>query len=217
MSKQNPYDDRYAGEAYYWGKKPSAMCARVIEIVGAGLGVRPRLLDLGCGEGRNAVYFARHGFDVVGADLSLLGLEKTRRYAAKMGVQVETMQTDIVTDELTETYEVIFSTGTLHYLPPDVRHQRFQNYKAHTAPGGLNALNVFVRKPFIPPAPDGEATAYPYMSGELMGYYWDWEILYCVEQIFDCMSSGVPHRHAINRMIARRVSARGKAEKASSA
>lgn len=37
-----------------------------------------------------------------------------------------------------------------------------------------------------------------------MGYYWDWEILYCTEEIFDCMSSGIPHKHAVNRIIARR-------------
>jgi len=61
-----------------------------------------------------------------------------------------------------------------------------------------------VEKPFIPRAPDAEATAYLYRSGELMSYYWDWEILYCVEEIFDCMSSGIPHKHAVNRIIARR-------------
>jgi tellurite methyltransferase len=61
-----------------------------------------------------------------------------------------------------------------------------------------------VRKPFIPRAPDAEEIAFPYKSGELMSYYWDWEILYCTEEIFDCMSSGVPHKHAVNRIIARR-------------
>jgi hypothetical protein len=34
------------------------------------------------------------------------------------------------------------------------------NYKRLTNPGGVHAFSVFVRKPFIPPAPDGEATAH---------------------------------------------------------
>ncbi len=202
--KKSYYDQVYAEREFYWGKTPSAMCDRVMKLIRPSADFRPKLLDLGCGEGRNAVYFAQHGFEVVGLDLSLPGLEKTRRYAEEVGVHVETIHADIVEYELEDTYDVIFSTGTLHYLPPEVRDQRFQNYKDRTSPGGINALSVFVEKPFIPRAPDAEPTAYLYRSGELMRYYWDWEILYSVEEIFDCMSSGVPHKHAVNRIIARR-------------
>jgi tellurite methyltransferase len=61
-----------------------------------------------------------------------------------------------------------------------------------------------VEKPFIPRAPDAEETAHAYRSGELMGYYWDWEILFSTEEIFECKSGGVPHRHTVDRIIARR-------------
>lgn len=206
MKKDNPHDQMYASKRYYWGKKTSVICDRVIEIVRPTSDFRPKLLDLGCGEGRNAVYFAKHGFEVVGLDLSLIGLEKTRRYADEVGVHVETIHADIVSYQLADTYDVIFSTGTLHYLPPEVRSQHFQNYKDYTSPNGINALSVFVRKPFIPRAPDAEENAYLLKSGELMSYYWDWKILYCVEEIFDCMSSGIHHKHAVNRIIARNLS-----------
>lgn len=205
MKKDNPYDKLYASQEYYWGKKPSKMCDKVIEIVRPNPNFRPRLLDLGCGEGRNAVYFAQHGFDVVGLDVSLPGLKKTERYAKEAGVQVKTIQANITSCTLVDTYDVIFSTGVLQYLPPEVREQRFQNYKDSTSPNGINVLSVFVKKRFIPRAPDAEETSYPYKSGELLGYYWDWEILYSIEEIFDCMSSGVPHRHAVNRIIAKKV------------
>lgn len=204
MEKRTPYDQKYARPEPYWGRTPSAMCSRVIEIMRPAPDRRLKLLDLGCGEGRNAVHFARHGFEVVGLDLSLIGLEKTRRYAQEMGVRVETIHADIVHCELREIYDVLFSTGTLHYLPPDVRIRRFQNYKDCTSPDGINAFSVFVEKPFIPRAPDAEETAHAYRSGELMGYYWDWEILFSTEEIFDCQSGGVPHRHAVDRIIARR-------------
>jgi len=78
------------------------------------------------------------------------------------------------------------------------------HYREQTSAGGINALSVFVEKPFIAEAPDAETTAYPYRSGELMSYYWDREILCSVEEIFDCPSSGIPHKHAVNGMIARR-------------
>jgi tellurite methyltransferase len=204
LKEENHYSKWYAGEDYYWGKDPSKMCDRVIEIIRPKPDFHPRLLDLGCGEGRNAVYFAKQGFDVVGLDLSPLGLEKTKRYAQEVGVQIQTIQADIVNYELSDSYDVIFSTGTLQYLPQEVRPQRFQNYKDHTAPNGINAFSAFVRKPFIPKAPDPAGIEIPYNSGELMSYFWDWEIVFCTEEIFDCMSSGIPHKHAMDRVIARR-------------
>lgn len=204
MKKENSYDQKYTGEEYYWGKKPSVTCEKIIEIIHPTSNFRPRLIDLGCGEGRNAVYFAKHGFEVVGLDLSLPGLEKTKRYAKEAGVQVTTIHADILEYDLKETYDVIFSTGTLHFLPPETRGQYFQNYKDHTSPNGVNAISVFVKKPFIPRAPDADKNTYHFTSGELLSYYWDWEILYSVEEIFDCASGGVPHKHAVNRIIARK-------------
>jgi len=49
MNKKSPYDQVYVDQESYWGKKPSAMCGRVIEIIGPGADFHPRLLDLGCG------------------------------------------------------------------------------------------------------------------------------------------------------------------------
>ena len=204
MKKENPYDQRYASEEFYWEKKPSAMCDRIIELIRPGPNFHPKLLDLGCGEGRNAVYFGKHGFAVTALDVSLPGLEKTKRYAEELGVEVKAIQADIITYDIEDTYDVIFSTGTLQYLPPEIRKIRFGNYKQSTSSIGINAHSVFVRKPFIPRAPDAESTSHLWRSGELMSYYWDWEIVYCTEEIFDCTSGGTPHKHAVNRLIARR-------------
>jgi len=45
--------------------------------------------------------------------------------------------------------------------------------------------------------------ASPWYSGELLRYYADWRIESCAEEIFDCMSSGIPYKHAENRIVAR--------------
>jgi hypothetical protein len=85
---------------------------------------------------------------------------------------VETIHADINDYPLNETYAVIFSTGTLHYLSPEVRNLQFQNWKDHTSPRGINAISVFVEKPFVPRSPDFDKNASLFKSGELMGYYW---------------------------------------------
>jgi tellurite methyltransferase len=203
--KETPYDKRYAGEDFYWGKEPSSMAPRVLEAVKPGSSYRPRLIDIGCGEGRDIVYFTRHGFKVVGLDLSPVGLEKARQYAAEAGVEIETIHADITDYELEDLYDVVFSTGTLQFLPVEKRQRRFENFKSHTSPDGANVIGVLVDKPFLPPAPDADpGEKQLFTSGELLSYYWDWEIIYFVEEIFDCNSGGVPHKHCINRMIARR-------------
>lgn len=203
--KETPYDKRYAGEDFYWGKEPSSMAPRVLEAVKPSARYHPRLIDIGCGEGRDIVYFARHGFEVVGLDLSAVGLEKARQYAAEAGVEIETIHADITDYELEGLYDVVFSTGTLQFLPIEKRQQCFENYKSHSAPGGANVIGVLVDKPFLPPAPDADSGEKQlFTSGELLSYYWDWEIVHFVEEIFDCNSGGVPHKHCINRMIARR-------------
>lgn len=204
MPDQTIYDAAYRQEGLYWGAKPSAMCARVLEALPPTGEPRPRLLDLGCGEGRNAIYFAQQGYAVTGMDLSLPGLDKLARWAAHERLTVQMVHADIVHYRPEESYDAFFSTGTLHYLPPETRVACFAAYKAHTPVGGIHAISVFVRKPWISPAPDGEPGEHSFRSGELLGYYGDWEILWCTQEIFDCMSGGVPHQHCTDRVLAKK-------------
>ncbi len=202
MKKLNPYDQRYAGDGYYWGKDPTSLCDKVISIMEPCSGNKLNLLDLGCGEGRDAVFFAQNGFVVDGLDLALPGLQKTEKYANEVGIKVKTIHADINTYKLTKIYDVIYSSGSLHYITPKERNKRLKYYKRQTSPSGIHAFLVLVEKPFIPKAPDAEDEIM-FRSGELMSHYWDWEILYSKEYIIDCNSSGIPHKHAINEIIAK--------------
>lgn len=199
---KNPHDERYNQAEYYWGMRPSEICFRILQLHPPD---RPlRLLDIGCGEGRNAVFFARNGYHVTAFDSSPKGIEKTRQFAERAGVEIGAFEANINQFRLTEVFDILFSTGVLQYVPPDLRPELFQNYREFTAPDGLNVFSVFVRKPFIARAPDAEETAHLWISGEILTYYRDWRIEFCTEEIFDCMSSGVPHQHAVNRIIARK-------------
>jgi len=199
----NPYDKRYDQSGFYWGTKPSPICFRVLELLPPDHSLK--LLDIGCGEGRNAIFFARNGFNVTALDASPKGVEKTLRYAEQANVHINVFEGDINAFRLSETFDILFSTGVLQYVPPELRQSLFDNYREFTSPGGLNVFSVFVWKPFIAPAPDAEKTAHKWISGEILTYYHDWRIEFCMEEIFNCMSSGVPHQHAMDRIIARKV------------
>ncbi len=190
------YEKKYQSEDYYWGHKPSRMVYEVMKCMPCD---RPlRLLDVGCGEGKNAIFFARNGYIVTAIDISEAGLKKGRQLAEKCGVSVNFVCADLLKLRLETSFDIIFCSGVLHYVPEELRETIINDYKMHTNDGGFHAMNVFVEKPFIPSARDPEKEKQNWRSGELMTCYHDWVILDCEETIFDCMSGGVPHKHCMD-------------------
>jgi tellurite methyltransferase len=200
----NPYDERYQKPGYYWGTKPSVLCDHLLSFIPESQRASKLVVDIGCGEGRNAVYMALNGLNVWAMDASEVALKKVVQMAQENGVLVATSCQDINGCDLPTGFDILLSTGTVQYLRPDSRQAEFERMKRLTKPGGLHAISALLTKPFIPAAPDADATAVLFKSGELLGYYWDWEVLYSIEEIFDCTSGGTPQRHAVNRVIAKK-------------
>ncbi len=53
------------------------------------------VLDIACGDGRNAIYLAREKFDVTGVDFSDEGLSRLNRFASDEGLKINTIQHDL--------------------------------------------------------------------------------------------------------------------------
>ncbi|WP_311079278.1 methyltransferase domain-containing protein [Paenibacillus polymyxa] len=201
------YEEEYKTQEYYWGTEPNKVCYQVLQFMPPNKHIK--LLDIGCGEGKDAVFFARNGYDVTAFDVSDAGIEKTKKLAEKIGVHVNVFKADILDYRLDTHFDVIFSSGVLHYIKPEFRKEIFQNYKQYTNPNGLHIFNVFVNKPFIAPPPEKEPNAYKWYSGELLTHYHDWFIEDSSEVVFDCNSSGIPHKHAMTKIIAQKITSLG--------
>lgn len=197
------YEEEYKTQQYYWGTEPNEACYQVLRLMPPTKHLR--LLDVGCGEGKDAVFFARNGYNVSAFDISDADIEKTRRLAEQVGVQVNVFKADILDYRLDTHYDIIFSSGVLHYIKPQYRKEIVDNYKQFTNESGLHVFNVFVNKPFIAPPPEKEPNAYKWYSGELLALYHDWLMKDSSEIIFDCNSSGIPHKHAMTTMITQKV------------
>ena len=82
-----------------------------------------RVLELGCGPGRNAIYLARQGFDVTAVDLSSEALSWARERMEERGVSVDFRQQSIfeLSDLETASFDLIYDAGCLHHIPPHRR------------------------------------------------------------------------------------------------
>lgn len=203
MERTSPYDEEYMKEQYYWGLKHSSLAEQIVNLMQNNIQLGKRLLDIGSGEGRDSIYFAKCGFNVDSLELSRPGIEKIKQYSHLAGCEVNILHANMIGYEFNNFYDVIYSMGSLQFLPPEQRQKHFNKYKRQTRTGGLNAHLVFVEKPFIKVAPDWQPNEFFYTSGDLARYYYDWEIIQCMEQIIDCDSADMPHQHAVNWIIAK--------------
>ena len=89
------WDERYAGTDLLWSAEPNRFL--VAEVAGLAPG---RALDVACGEGRNAVWLARQGWDVVAVDFSPVAIAKARGLAAHHGVEVSWIVADVAAGDL---------------------------------------------------------------------------------------------------------------------
>lgn len=199
------YENRYNTDEYYWGLNPNSLCYEIMKLKPP---VKPlKVLDIGCGEGKDAVFLAKNGYMVSAFDVTKTGIEKGKILAEKCGTYVDFFKADITDYRLNENYDVIFSSGVFHFIKPEIREEIANNLKEHTNKNGIHVINVFVEKPFIAVPPDrvdGE-DRYSWKSGELFMHYHDWWLHKAEEVIFDCNSGGIPHQHCMDIIIAENV------------
>ncbi len=197
----NEYDMRYSDSDYYWGIEPNHSCYEVMKLLPP---IKPyKLLDVGCGEGRDAVFFAKNGYDVTAFDSSDHGIEKTKKLAKKNNIYVNSFVANLNEYLPKDSYDIVFSSSVLHLVPKQTAVDFLRTAIDNTNDGGIHVIQVHVKKPFIekPPSPDKSIESWK--SGELFSYYTDHEIIFCDEYVFDCNSGGTPHRHCANKIIAR--------------
>lgn len=134
----NFWDSRFAAEHYIYGQDPNAHLAAQAHRIKSG----GRVLVPGDGEGRNGVWLARQGFDVLSIDQSAVGLDKAQRLAAQHRITIATEQADLLTWSWpTLAFDAIASIF-LHFIP-DERHHFHQAVISALRPGGVLILEAF--------------------------------------------------------------------------
>ena len=95
-----------------------------------------RVLDVGCGQGRDAVFIARLGHHVTGVDLSANGIRDLKAAAAKEDLPITGIVADLTAFTPDNTFDIVLIDRTLHMLDRDPRLAALGRLAGVVAQGG---------------------------------------------------------------------------------
>ncbi len=116
MTTENKWDLKYSEEGFAYGTQPNDFLRQNLHQLPVG----GRVLCLAEGEGRNSVFLAKQGFEVVAVDSSAVGLQKAQELARSEKVQITTIVADLAEFTVEEaSYDAVISIFC--HLPSPVR------------------------------------------------------------------------------------------------
>ncbi len=128
---QADWDHRYGGDAHVWSGNPNGTLVAELADLSPG-----RVLDVGAGEGGDAVWLAEHGWTVTASDISQRGLARAAAEAERRGLAVECVHVDA--NELDAfaggQFDLVsMQYGSIHRTP---EQRALANVLGAVAPGG---------------------------------------------------------------------------------
>ena len=133
------WQERFAAPGYLFGTEPNAFLKDHAYLLRKG----EKALAIADGEGRNGVFLAEQGLDVLSVDFSPIAQDKARKLAAERGVTLRIEQADIIDwDWPSEAFDVVAAIFFQFVLPPE-RDKIFAGIKKTLKPGGLLLLEGY--------------------------------------------------------------------------
>jgi SAM-dependent methyltransferase len=130
MKEDNRPRDRESWEKRYtegnlpWDSdKPDIHLPQVIKANNVKLG---KALEVGCGTGTNAIWLAKHGFEVIGMDISQTAIAKAKKKVASAGVNSQLFVGDFLVDQVPGApFNFIYDRGCFHVFDQSEELSRF--------------------------------------------------------------------------------------------
>lgn len=133
------WDARFAREDYIFGLAPNVFLTQQAHRLAAGM----RALCVADGEGRNSVWLAQRGLEVVAFDIAPLGVAKARRLAERCGVRVDYRVASVEEWDWTpEAFDVVAAIF-VQFAAPAVRAKMFEGMLETLTPGGWLLLQGY--------------------------------------------------------------------------
>lgn len=211
------FDSVYLGSERYWWRGPgryalnpdahpaSLLTQQTLRLLSDR---RPgRVLDIGAGEGADAIRLAKLGYDVDAVEVSTVGAKKIECFAkdAGVGVKVRVLATDIQDIIPDGSYDVIICNGVLHYVKD--KQPVIDLMQRSTSPGGINVISLWSTYTAVPECHEFVPVYSDDEDGVVTGSYAEWrmELIYFERDKAEASHSDLPaHRHSHIKLIARK-------------
>ncbi|MBI5752647.1 MAG: class I SAM-dependent methyltransferase [Hydrogenophilales bacterium] len=136
------WDEAYAAPDYIFGKAPNAFLAAQQAMLKPG----QRALAVADGEGRNGVWLAEQGLDVLSVEYSLPAVEKAKQLAQERGVALAFEVADVLAWHWPANAYDVVAAIFIQFASPADRSQLFRHIKAALKPGGCLILQGYTPK-----------------------------------------------------------------------
>ena len=182
------WDQRFSAPEYIFGVGPNLFLASQAALFRAG----QRVLDVACGEGRNSVWLAQRGCEVLGIDVSPLGLQKARQLAENKHVHIAFQQADLrAWDWAPAAFDAVVCIF-IQFAAPRERQRLFEGFKTTLKPGGVLVLQGYTPKQVEYKTGGPPQAEHMYTEGMLRDAFVGMEILHLREHE-DNLAEGTKH------------------------
>ena len=135
------YDDRYRQvheqNLQWFDENPSPIVAETIRDFM--ISRRHRILEIGCGEGRDAHPLLKQGFDLLATDVSPEAISFCQKRMPDYAERFRVL--DCVADKTDDTFDFIYAVAVVHMLVPDADRNAFYGFiRQHLKSGGISLI-----------------------------------------------------------------------------
>lgn len=199
------YDSGYRACPCFWGLEPGKLVRKIVELMPHLGGVH--ILDVGCGEGKNAAFFDRHGATVTAVDVSELAIAHAKQlWPTATTIDWQTCDARTLNYE-PEAYDIVIAYGLMHCLRDgDEINRLIDNLQRSTRVGGYHAIVALnSRHQDLRAHPELRPCLLPHSA--YLAQYTMWEIAF--EEDADLKETHphnlIPHAHSLTRILARKL------------
>lgn len=133
------WNERYQGDDYLFGTEPNVFLVSQQQRFVPGM----QVLSVADGEGRNGVWLAQQGVEVLAVEGSPRAIDKARRLAAERGVSLRHEQADLLAWDMgVEHFDAVVAIF-IQFVGPEQRARMFANMQQALKPGGLLLLEGY--------------------------------------------------------------------------
>ncbi|MES2366307.1 MAG: class I SAM-dependent methyltransferase [Pseudomonadota bacterium] len=182
------WDERYAGEAYIFGTAPNVFLESQVARLQSGQSA----LAVADGEGRNGVWLAQQGLQVLSVDSSSVAQAKAKKLAVERGVTLQFEIADLLAWDWGDARFDIIAAIFIQFADPAGRALQFEGIRRALKPGGMLLLQGYTPRQLEYKTGGPPSVENLYTESMLREWFGDWDIQHLREHD-DVINEGSHH------------------------